>query len=175
MFKKNLIFRPKQVLTGCASRHFSRLCLCAFFLFIFCVLGCQIFPKLPPVDLSQPDWTTRQGQAVWRADRNAPEIAGEILVATKPDGSAFVQFTKTPLPFLVAQSTTNAWQVHSIPDDKTYSGPSKPPVRILWLYLPGCLAGIAPPKNLDWKRTDNNGWHLENRRTGEYIEGYLMP
>jgi hypothetical protein len=146
-----------------------------FSLFIIYLAGCQLFPMLAPVNLSEPGWVTRQGQAVWRASRTAPEIAGEMLVATNSDGRAFVQFTKTPLPFLTAQSTTNSWQLHSIPDDKTYSGRGRPPVRAIWLWLPGCLAGRPPPKPLAWQRETDNNWRLENLATGESLEGYLAP
>ncbi|MDB6023749.1 MAG: hypothetical protein JWQ04_3606 [Pedosphaera sp.] len=66
---------------------------CVFFVFIMCLAGCQIFPKLPPADLSEAGWTVRQGQAVWRSKKSAPEIAGELLVATNYDGRALVQFT----------------------------------------------------------------------------------
>src|SRR6185437_2741078 len=137
-----------------------------FSLFIMCVAGCQIFPKLPPVDLSQPGWNIRQGQAVWRSKKDAPEIAGELLVATRSDDKTFVQFTKTPLPFVAAQSTRHHWQIEAIPQNKTFSGPGKPPVRALWLWLPRCLAGEKPPKKLSWQRLENNSWRLENRVTG---------
>jgi len=127
------------------------------------------------VDLSEPGWIAREGQVVWRANRTAPEIAGEILVATNSDLRNFVQFTKTPLPFLTAQSTANAWQLHSIPNDKTYSGRGHPPVRALWLWLPGSLAGATPPKPLSWQRGNDRHWRLENLETGEFLEGYLAP
>ena len=100
------------------------------------------------MDLSQSGWNVRHGQAVWRSKKAAPEIAGELLVAMNRDGRSFVQFTKTPLPFIEAQSTTNAWQLHSIPDNKTYTGRGKPPVRASWLWLPRCLSGTTPPKPL---------------------------
>src|SRR5256885_14903702 len=67
-------------------------------------VGCQsASTSLPPVNLSEPGWTIRQGQAVWRPNRGPLEIAGELLVATRSDGCSVVQFTKTPLPFLVAR------------------------------------------------------------------------
>jgi hypothetical protein len=146
-----------------------------FFVFIICLAGCQTFPALAPVNLSEPGWVTRQGQAVWRANRPAPEIAGEIMMATNSDGRAFVQFTKTPLPFLTAQSTTNSWQLHSIPNDKTYSGRGRPPVRAIWLWLPVCLAGRPAPRPLAWQRDPGNTWRLENLATGESLEGYFTP
>jgi hypothetical protein len=151
---------------------------CGLWARIFCAFlpvlaGCRLVPRLPPVDLSAAGWKTYQGQAVWRTERNAPEIAGELLLATNSTGSAFVQFTKTPLPFIVAQSTASAWELHSVPDNKTYSGRGAPPVKALWLWLPVCLAGAPPQGSLSWQRLENNGWRLENRATGEFLEGYL--
>ena len=137
--------------------------------------GCRTIPTLPPVNLSETGWKTEQGQAVWRANSTAPEIAGDLMIATNPDGRSFVQFTKTPLPFVVAQSTPNTWQIQFVPNNKTYSGRGNPPVRLVWLYLPRCLAGQPPPKSWTWQHLDNNRWRLENRSTGEFLEGYLTP
>ena len=56
-----------------------------------------------------------EGQAVWRPKIEAPEIAGELLVATHRNGETFLQFTKTPLPFVVARITTNRWLIENRP------------------------------------------------------------
>src|SRR5262245_37114433 len=112
--------------------------------------GCHLVPPLPAVNLSEPGWRVREGQAVWRAKRDAPEIAGEILVATRPDGRAFVQFTKTPFPFMIAQTTTNTWQAEMPTQNRLYSGRGKPPTRLIWLYLPRVLSGAAPPQGWHW-------------------------
>ncbi len=144
------------------------------FLLVY-LTGCRTIPTLPPVNLSEPGWKTRQGQAVWRATSTAPEIAGDLMIATNPDGRSFVQFTKTPLPFVVAQSTPEAWQIQFVPNNKTYSGRGNPPARLVWLYLPRCLAGRPPPKSWTWEPLDNDRWRLENRSTGEFLEGYLTP
>lgn len=175
MFKKNLnrVLTTRDPRARTHQYRWPRPCF--FLLFIICVAGCQMFPKLPPANLSEPGWTIHQGQAIWQSQKNAPEIAGELLVATNLDGRTFVQFTKTPLPFLAAQSTTNSWQIHSIPDDKTFSGRGKPPARALWLWLPRCLGGGAPPKSITWQRLENDRWRLENHRSGESLEGYLAP
>lgn len=148
---------------------------CIFSMFIICLAGCQTIPTLPPADLSASGWFLHQGQAVWSTGHGAPEIAGELVLATNTEGRVFVQFTKTPVPFLVAQSTTNSWQLHSVPDDRTYSGRGNPPVRAIWLWLPRCLAGITPPKPLVWEHRESSNWRLENTATGEFLEGYLSP
>ena len=146
-----------------------------FFLLIFLGQGCQTIPTLPQVNLNEPGWTLRQGQVVWRRQKDAPEIAGELLVATNPDGRNFVQFTKTPLPFIVAQTTSNSWQIHIVPENKTYSGRGKPPTRLSWLYLPRCLAGATPPRHWLWTLENDGTWQLKNGGTGESLEGYLNP
>ena len=140
---------------------------------LFCAAGCRLIPALPPANLSEPGWRVREGQAVWRAKREAPEIAGEILLATRADGRAFVQFTKTPFPFLIGQSTTNRWQAELPTQNRRYSGPGKPPRRLMWLYLPRLLSGEAPPKGWNWRDLGGGRWQLENKKTGEMLEGYF--
>jgi len=167
MFKNN--FNGKSSLTPATARGFGILLAFAIY-----AAGCGTIP-MPSVNLSEPGWTTRQGQAVWRAKRDAPEIAGDLMLATNPDGRSFLQFTKTPLPFVVAQSTADAWRIQFVPYNKTYSGRGAPPQRLVWFYLPRCLAGLPPPEAWTWRRLPNNGWHLENRNTGEFLEGYLTP
>jgi hypothetical protein len=115
----------------------------------------------------------REGQAVWRRNATAPEIAGELLMATRTDGRRFVQFTKTPFPMIVAQSTTNHWQIEIPMQNKRYSGPGSPPKRLIWLYLPGLLSGEPPPKGWSWNQSADGSWRLENSRTGELLQGYL--
>jgi hypothetical protein len=137
--------------------------------------GCRTAHPLPPVNLSEPGWTIHEGQALWRANKDAPEIAGELTVATHGGNSSFVQFTKTPVPFIVAQSGSNSWQIHSVPDNRTYSGHGPPPARLFWLQLPRCLAGEPPPKKWRWETLPNDRWHLYSLSTGESLEGYLAP
>jgi hypothetical protein len=136
--------------------------------------ACSTTP-LPPVNLQQPGWTVREGQAVWKRDRTAPEIAGEVLVASDKNGQEFVQFTKTPFPMIIAQSASNHWQVEIPMQNKRYSGPGSPPARLIWLYLPRLLSGQPPPKNWSWNALADDRWQLENHRTGESISGYLSP
>jgi len=139
--------------------------------------GCRTVHPLPPANLSEPGWKVREGQAVWRSKKDAPELAGEILVATRhgPEHATFVQFTKSPLPFMVAQTTGNSWQIHSVPDNRTYTGRGKPPSRIMWLHLADCLAGRPPPKPWQWEASNDDHWRLYNPLTGESLEGYLSP
>src|SRR3954451_12755208 len=102
--------------------------------------GCRTVAPLSAANLKEPGWTVREGQAVWQAKKGAPEIAGEILLATRGNGRTFVQFSKTPFPLVIAQSTTNTWQAELPTQNKWYSGRGKPPTRLIWLYLPRVLA-----------------------------------
>src|SRR5436190_14327763 len=134
--------------------------------------ACRTGPPLPKVNLSEPGWTVRQGQAVWHPRRNAPELAGDLLVATRPDGPVFVQFTKTPFPFAIAQTTPTHWQIEIPPQNRRFSGPGKPPARIVWFQLANALTEKPVAKSWSWQ-TSQTGWHLENKSTGESLDGYL--
>ncbi len=158
---------------GWARRETLRYSLPVVLLMSSCT-GCHTLSPLPSVNLKEPGWTVLEGQAVWRTTRKAPELAGEVLLATQSGARAFVQFSKAPFPMLVAQTTTNAWQVELPARNKRYSGRGKPPARLIWLYLPALLSGEAPPKGWSWSRQQNR-WKLENRSTGEALEGYFSP
>lgn len=142
-------------------------------LFLILIAGCATPPPLPKLNLNEPGWTIRQGQAVWHARPDAPEIAGDLLVAFNSDGRAFVQFTKSPLSIAVAQKTQNAWQVEFPMQNKRYAGHGRPPTRIVWLLLPGALEGKSLPHPWKWQRLPDDRWRLANPSSGETLEGYL--
>jgi len=142
---------------------------------LLCAVGCQTAPPLPPVNLKEPGWTVREGQAMWRAKRDAPEIAGEILLATHPDGRAFLQFTKTPFPFVIARAEPDSWQIEMPTRNKRYSGRGKPPGRVLWLQFLLVLSGSAPPQGWSWRAPKDGRWRFENLSTGELLQGYFTP
>ncbi|MEO6337485.1 MAG: hypothetical protein ABIP71_11770 [Verrucomicrobiota bacterium] len=136
--------------------------------------ACNTMP-LPPSNFSEPGWKIQHGQAVWRAKRDAAELAGEILLAEHSDGRTVLQFTKTPFPFVIVQTTPKSWQLEVPAQNKKYSAPGKPPARISWFHLPPALKGIAPLKPWFFDNLENENWHLENKKTGEMIEGFLNP
>ncbi len=137
--------------------------------------GCRtLVPPLPKVNLQEPGWTLREGQAVWHLPKSSREIAGDVMLASRPDGRAFVQFSKPPFPLVIAQMTTNRWEVEFPPQSRRYAGHGKPPKRLIWLYLPRVLAGQPPPKGWTW-RQDSSGWHLENPAQHESLDGYFNP
>ena len=142
---------------------------------LFCLVGltgCVSAPPLPKVNLSEPGWTVQQGQAVWHPPGNAPEITGDLLFATRADDSTFIQFTKTPFPFAIAQSTPTGWQIEIPPQNLRYARHGHPPARIIWFQMANALKGKPLAKGWQWKNSDTN-WHLENSSSGESLEGYL--
>ena len=139
---------------------------------LLALVGCQTTAPLPQVNLAEPGWKVLQGQAVWRPEHGTREIAGDLIVATGPADRSFVQFSKSPFPLVIAQGTANRWSIEFPPQNKHYAGRGKPPLRLIWLYLPRVLAGEPPPKGWIW-RADAAQWHLENTATGESLEGYF--
>ena len=135
-------------------------------------ISCKTTTPLPKVNLLEPGWTVRQGQAVWRLEHGTREIAGDLVVATGTDDRSLVQFSKSPFTLVIAQSATNHWEVEFPPQNKSYAGRGHPPLRLIWLYLPRVLAGHPPPKGWIWQK-DTTQWHLENPATGESLEGYF--
>ncbi|EEF61274.1 hypothetical protein [Pedosphaera parvula] len=177
MFKKNLNWRLGFRGSSTARRlSVYRLAWTTFFLLLVAGLtACNTVKNMPPANLSEPGWTVLQGQAVWRPKLTAPEIAGDLLVATNLDGRSFIQFTKTPLPIVVGQTTSNSWKIHFVPNNQTFSAPGHPPSKIVWLHLPRDLAGAKPPKFWHFTKKESGTWHLEEHFTGESLEGYLNP
>jgi hypothetical protein len=145
------------------------LCLCLAAI----LTGCRTTP-LPKINLSDPGWTVRQGQAVWRAGTGIPDMAGDLLVATNRDGRTLIQFTKTPFPMVVAQATTNAWQIESPTQNRRHTGRGAPPDSLIWFQLSRALAGTAPAPNWAWRKSPDHWW-LIYMPTGESLEGYVSP
>jgi hypothetical protein len=137
------------------------------------ICGCRTLQPLPAANLSDRGWNVRQGQAVWRRDRGAPEIAGELLVGTRTNGEALVQFNKTPFPVVIAQRTSARWQIQAPTQNQTHVGPGNPPGRVIWFRLAEALVGDTLPQPWSW-RCDSNGWWLENRTSGESLSGYFL-
>src|SRR5258708_10769481 len=103
--------------------------------------GClTLSHPLAPVNLGDPGWTVHQGQAVWTLP-HGHDIAGEVVVAIGPAGKSFVQFSKSPFPLVIGQTTATGWQVEFPTQNRRYAGPGLPPKRLLWLHLPLLLAG----------------------------------
>lgn len=149
--------------------------------------GCASAPPMRKADISGPDWTVRQGQAVWHPPaqrifappraalpppRRPPEIAGDLILATKTDGSAFVQFSKTPFTLAIAQMNPAGWQLEIPPKNRRYARHGKPPSQIVWFQLANALNGKRVAEHWTWHGSAAN-WQLQNRSSGESLEGFF--
>ena len=137
--------------------------------------GCRTTPALPAANFSEPGWRVQQGQAVWKARATAPEIAGEVLFGTHPDGRSLIQFTKTPFPIVVAQAVSDRWEIQFVPEGRTFRGRGQPPKYFGWLHLLSALAARPLPDNFTLSRPAPSTWRLASPVTGEFIEGYFLP
>src|SRR5438477_412610 len=126
LLKKHSAFRQRHAFAT-LTQEFPRWTRIGVLLMSIGLLGCRTMPPLPKVSLTEPGWTVRQGQAIWHPKREGLEIAGELLVATRTNGTALVQFTKTPFPLVVAQQTRSSWEIEFPTEKRTYSAPGHPP------------------------------------------------
>jgi len=154
------------------STAWSRLLL---FVLLLALNGCRTAPPVTPIDLTQPGWNVQQGQAVWTAARDAEAVAGELLVATQPDGACWIQFSKPPFNLFTAHRQTTGWRIEFQQGHKQFSGRGTPPARIIWFQL--AAAVLNQPLAADWKfgRGADDSWVLSQSKTGERLEGYLSP
>jgi hypothetical protein len=141
----------------------------------FLSTGCRTAANDSLFTASGPGWRVQQGQALWRPGRNYPELGGEVVVASHPDGRCSVEFVKTPIPLVLAQTSSTNWLVEFPPRQMSFAGKGNPPPRFLWLCLGAALAGESLPDDLHFSRKPDGGWKLENTKSGETLEGYLEP
>ncbi len=160
-----------RLFEGCWFRYFLPPVLLAGLMF-FC--GCQTTTK-SLFTASGPGWHVRQGQALWRPKRGLPEFGGDLVLANDAEGRCLIQFDKTPMEIVSAQTTSNRWLIRFPQRQMSFSGHEPAPTRLSWLYLPAALAGKPLPKPFQFERKPDGGWRLENTRTGETLEGFLSP
>lgn len=136
--------------------------------------GCQTTTKSLFI-ASGPGWHVQEGQALWRPRKGYPEIGGEVVMASHEDGRCLIQFAKTPMALVVAQTTGTNWLIQFPPAQMSFSGRRHPSARFAWLYLHAALSGerLAPP--FRFEREPEGGWRLENTRSGETLKGFLAP
>jgi len=149
---------------------------CALCVACWLLLGCRTVPELPQVDLSQRGWRVRQGQAIWKPSRDAPELSGELVWASHRDGQFLLQFLKTPITLVEAQGDEQRWKISFPPQGRTMGGRADSRVvdRFAWLCLARALRGEKPTN--DWAFfLRGQRWALGNAKSGEMIEGYFAP
>ncbi len=141
---------------------------------LVCFSGCQTGPQ-NLFTATGPGWHVQQGQALWRPQRGLPEFGGDLVLASDAAGRCLIQFDKTPMEIVSAETTSNQWQIKFPQRQMSFSGKGPGPARFSWLYLPDALAGNPLPKDLYFERKPDGGWRLENSSTGETLEGFLSP
>jgi hypothetical protein len=139
---------------------------------LFC--GCQTMTQ-NLFTATGPGWRVQQGQALWRPKSGLPEFGGDLVLASDADGRALIQFDKTPLSMVFAQTTPTRWFIRFPQKQIHFSGYTPAPTRFAWLYLPAALDGKSLPLGFHFERKPDGGWRLENTATGELLEGYLSP
>ena len=159
---------PRPALRALVIRH------SLFVILALALCSCRTTSHLPPVNLSEPGWTQRQGQAVWRRESDKPEFAGELLLATQGD-RVMLQLTKNPLPFVNVQSRGSQWELKYIQQRRFHHGNDVPDADLIWVHLARALNGTQPPTPLIFQSTPPNGFKLENPKTGEMVSGFLNP
>ncbi|MGV3772284.1 MAG: hypothetical protein ACO1QB_05240 [Verrucomicrobiales bacterium] len=141
---------------------------------LFLLLGCLFFtagcagPKFPPANFEEPGWDVTQTQATWRPHKNAPEITGDLIIATNSTGRTFISFSKT-LPLITAQSSREGWRIEA-PENRKHSAPGKPPARISWFQIVPARAGERLPKQWEASQQQGHFVQLVNSRTGESLQ-----
>jgi hypothetical protein len=136
--------------------------------------GCQTATRSLFI-ASGPGWHIQQGQALWRPRSGFPELGGDLVLASDEQGRCLIQFAKTPMPLVCAQTTRTQWLIQFPPRGWAFHGHRQPPTRFAWLYLQGALEGEKLPPPLRFEREPEGGWRLENTRSGETLKGYLAP
>jgi len=137
--------------------------------------GCRTPRDTDLFTTSGAGWRVQEGQALWRPRRAMPELGGDIVMASHTDGRCVVQFTKTPLALVLAQTSQTNWLIEFPPRQMGFMGQGPPPKRFAWLYLHAALAGDPLPPGYNFQPKSDGGWRLENTRSGESMEGFLGP
>lgn len=126
------------------------------------------------MDLSDPGWVVREGQAVWHRKGADAGIPGRLQVAMHWDGRSVVTFTTPSGDSAVAQIRTNGWQVRAPGAARFVTGRGPLPEWSLWLQLPDGLLGNSAIVT-DWTMARERGqpWRFYNDVIGESIDGTL--
>lgn len=140
--------------------------------FLFC--GCETVPS-NLFTVSGPAWHVQQGQALWTPRAGAPQFGGDLVVATNGLGDSLVQFAKTPISLVAAQTTPQYWTLNFYQLGGFWKGHQPAPKKTIWPYLTDALEGKPLPEPLHFEQQSNGNWLMENEKTGERLEGFLSP
>ena len=137
--------------------------------------GCRTTTETSLFTTSGPGWHAQEGQALWRPGRGLPELGGDLVMVSHEDGRCAIEFAKTPLSLVSAQTTRTNWLIQFPAGRMGFTGRRQPPARFAWLYLHAALSGEPLPPPLRFERKPDGNWRLENTRSGETLEGFLAP
>jgi hypothetical protein len=137
--------------------------------------SCRTDEPIQRADFSAPGWHVQQGQAVWKPYYSRVELTGDLLLATNVNGDFFVQLTKNPFPVVTAQNVNGYWRIEFGAEESSWHGQHEPPARFAFFQLPGALLGGKIAGNWHFQSVTTNFWRLENRQSGEYLEGEFFP
>ena len=115
------------------------------------------------------------GASRLEAHQEQAELTGEFLLATNANGDFFAQFAKPPFTLVVARSEGDRWQIEFGSGGYSRRGHGRRPGRFAWIQLPTALAGMGVGDDWRLDRPAVNSWRMENRRTGERLEGVFFP
>jgi hypothetical protein len=96
-------------------------------------------------------------------------------VATRQDGACFIQFSKEPFPIVSAQAGSQAWSLSFGPEGRKVGGPGRPSPRWVWFQIARLAAGLPLDPPWESQFQARGPFRLENRKTGETLEGFLGP
>jgi len=130
---------------------------------------------MSPVNLAEPGWRVREGQAVWRMPGKRPELAGDLTLAVNDDGRGFLEFAKGPFPFVRARCGPSRWEIEFPSQKLFFAGGGAPPRRLAWLQVCRGLAGKDVRSPWRFEHRADGSWRLDRPHSQESVEGYLQP
>ena len=128
--------------------------------------GCRTTTGASLFTTSGPGWHVQEGQALWRPGRGLPELGGDLVMASHEDGRCAIEFAKTPLSLVSAQTTRTNWLIQFPAGRMSFTGRRQPPTRFAWLYLHTALGrGIRSLRRciLSANQTEAGGWKTPAR------------
>jgi|GEM_PF-1343995 len=156
--KERSVLYWKQVVNYCLA------------VFLLACVSCAStsFSKL---DTKQPGWQIRQGEVTWKPSKRHAEVLGEFVLAFDGRGESCIEFSKAMLPIVTTQISTTNWQIQFNSKSLSFKGTGVPSERFGWLQLPGALEHNKLPNKWKYMEKIDGTWKLENRKSGEVIEG----
>lgn len=136
--------------------------------------GCATWHPAP-VDLADPVWTVRRGQAVWHPAGRDLEVAGELLGATAVDGRGYVHFSKSPLLVAELRMEEGRWRASFPFLGRRVQGAGEPPGRLAWAQWIRVAQGKPPGEGWSFQGALSGSWRLVHEENGEWLEGVADP